>query len=215
VSRSVSWRAWASAALGLLALGWACWPGNAAPVARWRVLATTSGAQAASAPAAPAPPPPGTRPAIAPPCADHRLDCPPSVSAAQIDAILRSYNSPATGLGAVFYDQGIAAGIDPAYLLAFFVIESAAGTRGVARTTRSLGNIRCTPGYACAAGYRAYPTWADGAQDWFVLVRTLYLDTWHLRTPAAILPRYAPLGDGNDPAAYAASVIQLVDGWTH
>jgi hypothetical protein len=112
------------------------------------------------------------------------------------------------------YDLGVQYGIDPAYALSFFVVESAAGTRGVARTTHSLGNIRCTPGYACAAGYRAYPTWADGARDWFVLIRMRYLDTWHLRTPATILPRYAPPGDGNDPAAYAASVIQLVDGWT-
>jgi hypothetical protein len=84
----------------------------------------------------------------------------------------------------------------------------------VAHTTHSLGNIRCTPGYACLDGYRAYATWGDGARDWFVLIRSLYLDTWHLRTPAAILPRYAPPGDGNDPATYAASVIQLVDGWT-
>jgi hypothetical protein len=45
-------------------------------------------------------------------------------------------------------------------------------------------------------------------------MRTLYIDTWNLRTPAAILPRYAPPGDGNDPAAYAASVTLLVDGWT-
>jgi hypothetical protein len=132
----------------------------------------------------------------------------------QIDAILAAYHSPAGGMGAVLYDLGVQYGIDPAFALAFFVIESAAGTRGVARTTHSLGNIRCTPGYACVAGYRAYSTWADGARDWFALIRTLYLDTWDLRTPAAILPRYAPPGDGNDPLAYADGVTQLVDGWT-
>jgi hypothetical protein len=114
----------------------------------------------------------------------------------------------------VFYDQGVAAGIDPAYMLAFFVVESACGTRGVARITQSLGNIRCTPGYACQAGYRAYPSWPAGSADWYMLIRTVYIDTWNLRTPAAILPRYAPLGDGNDPAAYAARVVRLVDGWT-
>jgi hypothetical protein len=108
----------------------------------------------------------------------------------------------------------VQSGIDPAYALSFFVVESACGTRGVARTTHSLGNIRCTPGYTCQAGYRAYSNWADGARDWYALMRTLYIDTWNLRTPAAILPRYAPPGDGNDPAAYAASVTLLVDGWT-
>jgi hypothetical protein len=115
----------------------------------------------------------------------------------------------------VFYDLGVQYSIDPAFALAFFVVESAAGTRGVARSTHSLGNIRCTPGYTCVDGYRAYPTWAAGARDWYALMRTLYIDTWNLRTPAAILPRYAPAGDGNDPAAYAATVTQLVDGWTH
>jgi hypothetical protein len=154
------------------------------------------------------------RPAVAPPSADHRLDRPPSISAAQIDAILSSYDSPATELGTVFYDQGVAAGIDPAYLVAFFVVESACGTRGVARSTHSVGNIRCTPGYACEAGYRAYPSWAAGSADWYRLIDTLYVDTWHLCTPAAILPRYAPPADGNDPAAYAARVTYLVDSWT-
>jgi len=127
--------------------------------------------------------------------------------------VLAAYGSPAVGLGPVFYDQGVAAGIDPAYLLAFFVVESQAGTRGVARVTRSIGNIRCTPGYACMEGYRAYASWAAGSADWYTLIRTLYLDTWNLRTPAAILPRYAPAGDGNDPVAYAARVTELVDGW--
>jgi hypothetical protein len=117
-------------------------------------------------------------------------------------------------MGAVLYDLGVHYGIDPAFAVAFFVVESAAGTRGVARTTHSLGNIRCTPGYACLDGYRAYPTWSAGAQDWFTLIRSLYIDTWQLRTPAAILPRYAPPDDGNDPATYATSVIQLVDNWT-
>jgi hypothetical protein len=141
-------------------------------------------------------------------------DRPPSISAVQIDAILAEYRSPAVGLGSVLYDWGMQHRIDPALALAFFVLESAAGTCGVARTTHSLGNIRCPPGDASQAGYRAYPTWEAGAADWYTLLRTLYVDTWHLRTPEAILPRYALPSDGNDPAAYAASVIQLVDGWT-
>jgi len=79
-------------------------------------------------------------------------DRPPSLSAAQIDTILAAYDSPAAGLGPAFYDLGVQFGIDPAYAVGFFVVESAAGTRGVARTTPSLGNIRCTPGYTCVAG---------------------------------------------------------------
>jgi hypothetical protein len=214
--RTDRWRALAGAVLGLIALTCACWPGSAAPQGHWRVLGAAAGAQAAGVPASapPSTPQTGDRPAIAPPSADHRLDRPPSLSATQIDAILAEYHSPATGRGSVFYDLGVQYGIDPAYALGFFVVESACGTRGVARTTHSLGNIRCTPGYACVDGYRAYATWTDGIADWYMLLRTLYLDTWHLRTPAAILARYAPPGDGNDPVVYAVSVTQLVDGWS-
>jgi hypothetical protein len=39
------------------------------------------------------------------------------------------------------------------------------------------------------------------------------MDQWSLRTPAAILPLYAPVGDHNDPAAYARSVTWQVDQW--
>lgn len=157
--------------------------------------------------------PSSTRPAIAPPTADHRLDRPPSISAEKLDRVLAGYGSPAAGLGPVLYDQGVDAGIDPTYALAFFVVESSAGTRGVARQTRSVGNIRCTPGYACIDGYRAYDTWEEGSADWYTLIRNLYMDDWGLYTPASILPRYAPVGDNNDPAAYAATVVGLVDEW--
>ncbi|HMA36149.1 MAG TPA: glucosaminidase domain-containing protein [Chloroflexia bacterium] len=106
------------------------------------------------------------------------LDRAPTMSATQIDAVLAAYGSPAAGQGRTFYDLGVRSGIDPAWALAFFVVESQAGTRGVARVTRGIGNIRCTAGYACVAGYRAYVSWADSITDWYMLMRTLYLDTW-------------------------------------
>jgi len=84
----------------------------------------------------------------------------------------------------------------------------------VARSTHSLGNIRCTPGWLrCVGGYRAYDSYTAGMADWYNLIKTLYIDQWGLSTPATILSRYAPVGDGNEPAAYAAAVIQLVQGW--
>ncbi|HMA35704.1 MAG TPA: glucosaminidase domain-containing protein [Chloroflexia bacterium] len=167
-----------------------------------------------AAPALAASPTPATdRPAVAPPTADHRLDRPPSISAARIDAVLAEYGSPAAGLGTTFYDLGLRYGIDPAYPLAFFIVESQAGTQGVARTTHSIGNIRCTPGYRCLDGYQAYSSWAAGVEDWYELIRELYMDQWRLLTPDMILPRYAPWGDNNDPVKYTASVNQLVDEW--
>ena len=38
--------------------------------------------------------------------------------------MLAQYGSPATGQGATLYDGGVQAGIDPAYGVAFFVVES-------------------------------------------------------------------------------------------
>src|SRR5262249_28583509 len=68
----------------------------------------------------------------------------PSVSVAVIDQVLSAYDSPLAGQGQSLYDLGVRYGIDPAFCLAFFVHESAAGTRGEAALTHSLGNIRAT-----------------------------------------------------------------------
>jgi hypothetical protein len=157
---------------------------------------------------------PNTRPAIAPPSTDHRLDRPPSISASQIDQVLAAYHSPATGTGAVFYDLGLRYGVDPAYALAFYIVESQAGTRGVAGVTHAIGNIRTTPGYQDYEGYRSYATYVEGIEDWFKLIKELYIGTWGLTTPNTILPRYAPWGDNNNPVTYAATVTALVDSWS-
>src|SRR5579875_4174965 len=100
----------------------------------------------------------------------------PSVSASFIDRVLAAYQSPAVGLGQALYDEGVAAGIDPVYALAFFLHESTLGRYGWARVNRSLGNIRCSPGYACRGGYRSYTTWQAGFADWYRLIRDLYVN---------------------------------------
>ena len=117
------------------------------------------------------------------------------------------------GKGQTLYDLGVRYGIDPAYALAFFVHESGCGTRGVARFTKSLGNIRWTDGFDNYEGYRSYQTWEQGIEDWYKLITDLYIDGWGLRTVDAIVPRYAPYGDNNNPPTYIAAVKQMVDTW--
>src|SRR5947207_195902 len=80
----------------------------------------------------------------------------PTISAAFIDQMLAKYGSPAAGTGSSLYSYGQYYGIDPAYPLAFFWNESNFGKTGIASQTQGLGNIRCTPGYACIGGFRAY-----------------------------------------------------------
>ncbi len=157
-----------------------------------------------------APPPAARR---SPPADPHSVVGPATISAALIDTILAEYGSPAAGQGATFAALGAQYGIDPAFALAFYVQESHCGTRGVARFTHGIGNIRWTPGFASYEGYRAYPDYVAGIRDWFQLIRTLYVDGWGLQTVAAIVPRYAPVGDNNDPAAYTATVEALVAAW--
>ncbi len=137
----------------------------------------------------------------------------PTVSASLINHVLCSASSPACSTGAALYAYGIQYGIDPAYALAFFEHESSFGTTGVARVTKSLGNIRCTAGYACIDGFRAYATWQAGYLDWYRLIRSLYVNQWHLSTVTAIIPVYAPSSDHNDVSGYINAVEQAVNQW--
>jgi hypothetical protein len=147
------------------------------------------------------------------PATDYTVLGPPSLSVGQIEAVLREYGSPAVGLGQALYDLGIRYGIDPAYALAFFVHESACGTKGVARSTKSVGNIRWTEGYDNYEGYRSYRSWEAGMDDWYKLITELYINGWNLRTVDQIVPVYAPWGDNNHPPTYIASVKAMVDSW--
>jgi len=187
----------------------------AAPVGHRVALAAAAGSALPASvgtalPASAVAPP---QPARAPHTPDYQLAAPPSVSAATIDRVLAQYGSPAAGQGTLFYDLGVQYGIDPAYALAFYIHESSAGTQGVARFTHSIGNIRVTPGYESYEGYRSYSTYAQGIEDWYKLIKTLYIEGWGLTTPGPLIARYAPWGDNNNPAVYAATVKALVDSW--
>jgi len=138
---------------------------------------------------------------------------PPTISVARIESVLQKYGSPAVGKGQALYNIGVSYGINPAFALAFFVHESGCGTQGVARFTKSIGNIRWTEGYDNYEGYRSYGSWEQGIEDWYKLIGDLYIKGWGLRTVDAIIPVYAPYGDSNNPPVYIASVKRLVDEW--
>jgi len=145
--------------------------------------------------------------------APYQVDTAPTITVERIEQVLQQYSSPAAGTGQAFYDLGVKYGINPAVALAFFIHESSAGTKGVARVTKSIGNIRTTPGYRDYQGYRAYDTWEQGIEDYYKLIRDLYIDGWGLHTVGQILVRYAPPADNNDTDSYVRNVQQLMDGW--
>src|SRR5438045_2031590 len=59
-----------------------------------------------------------------------RVVGPPSVSADFMDQVLVAYHSPAQGEGQHIYDEGVQVGIDPVFVLDFFMHESSVGCVG-------------------------------------------------------------------------------------
>jgi hypothetical protein len=146
---------------------------------------------------------------------------PPTITAEFIDRVLTAYGSPAAGTGQALYELGVQDGIDPVYALAFFLHEDSFGETGIGAANQSLGNIRCSAGYACKSGFRSYATWAEGYQDWYNLILygyvrgqvTIPLAGHVCSTVDEIVPVYAPSSDHNNVVAYIAAIKHAVDTW--
>jgi hypothetical protein len=145
----------------------------------------------------------------------------PSISAEFIDRVLAAYGSPAAGTGQALYDLGVESGIDPVYALAFFLHEDSFGETGIGAANHSLGNIRCSEGYACQYGFRYYASWANSYQDWYSLILNGYVKgqitdaiVGHSCVSVEeIVPIYAPSSDHNDVTAYIGAIEHAVDRW--
>lgn len=151
----------------------------------------------------------------------------PTISVAKINAILASYGSPASGKGQALYDDGVTYGINPAVALAFFVMESKAGTKGEATKTLALGNERCIAGRACVdqnrGGYAQFTSWEDGFTHWYQMIKLGYVQgginsvigrsACPCTTVARIVPVYAPNSDNNNELTYIRTVVGLVNSW--
>ncbi len=137
----------------------------------------------------------------------------PTINADFINQVLAAYNSPAVGKGQALYDLGVKYGIDPAFALAFFQHESTFGKFGEAKSSLSLGNLRCIPTADCRDNYAWFPSWEAGFEAWYKLIRNLYVAVWGLNTVDQIIPRYAPTSDNNNEAAYIASLKHSIDTW--
>lgn len=145
---------------------------------------------------------------------------PPTITVAQIEAVLAEYNSPAQGHGQEFYDLGKQYNINPAIALAFFIHESGAGSNPAwagrkddGTYTHNVGNIICTDGWRCYGRFRDYDNWSQGISDWYKLINDLYIGEWQRTTVDDIIPKYAPASDNNDEAAYIQAVKDLVQNW--
>ncbi len=150
----------------------------------------------------------------------HDLRGEPTLSGDKIDAILAYYGSPAMGSGSSWEKMSRQYGIDNAYALAFFVIESSAGTnpswsgrKADGSTTHNVGNIVCSGYPRCYGRWRDYATWEEGIADWYRLIAEEYINARNVATLEQIVPIYAPAFE-NDVPRYIAGVLRLV-AWFH
>ncbi|MFZ9856784.1 MAG: glucosaminidase domain-containing protein [Roseiflexaceae bacterium] len=163
-------------------------------------------------------PEPESKPIIIPPGESSILGA-PTMTAAQIDAVLSANNSPAAGTGAIWVEAGLQYGIDPAYGLAFFMHESSYGTNpawaGIkpdGTSTHNVGNIICAGYRTCFGRFRDYPDWRTGIYDWYRLIAVEYVQWRGLATVEGILPVYAPAFE-NDVPRYVNVIKYAVAEW--
>ncbi len=150
---------------------------------------------------------------------DLTLSCPAQLDAAQLDAILAGYGSPAVGTGQAWIAEGAAAGINPEIALAFFVHESSAATapgwagwKPDGSSTHNVGNIICAGYDTCYGRFRDYASWEEGINDWYKLIANEYIDGRSAVTLEQIIPIYAPSFE-NDVGNYVQTVLNLADAW--
>jgi hypothetical protein len=148
----------------------------------------------------------------------------PSGTEADIEAILTRYQSPAVGTGNLWIKAGKEYGINPMIALAFFIMESSAGTasgwagwKADGTHTHNIGNIICagrSPFWqgACHGRFRDYPDWRSGIYDWFHLIETEYIQGRGHRTVTDVIPVYAPAFE-NDVQGYKSFVDCAVMAW--
>jgi hypothetical protein len=140
----------------------------------------------------------------------------PTITAAQIESILRAAHSPAAGTGQQLYNIVAKYGINPAYALAAFHHESTYATApdAAAIPNKSLGNVRCYEGCVSGAGgFAKYNTWADSYLAWAQLIAGPVYRGSGLTTLGEIIPKYAPPSDSNDDVAYIALVGNDMRRW--
>ena len=146
----------------------------------------------------------------------------PTISADFIETVLAAYGSPASGKGQALYDLGVKYDIDPVFALAMFQHESSFGKAGEARSSLSLGNLRCVPDeMACRDGFAWFATWEDGFEAFYTLIWFGYVKgqvtdaiVGHpCSTVPQIIPVYAPSSDGNNVNGYIGAVEHAMTVW--
>jgi len=143
---------------------------------------------------------------------DFLIKAQPTMSRSQFTQLLTIYNSPALPEAEALYSACVAAGVNPAIALAFFVKISGAGTAYTNPAKANNHNWGEIAGNGSGiGGVQGYTTWQEGLLDWIRVVAELY-GSQGLTTLSTVLPRYRP-GGTSDPEGYARAISGLVSTW--
>jgi hypothetical protein len=118
---------------------------------------------------------------------------------------------PGETIGQTYIRMGRQYGINPAYAAAFFTKESSCGTAGNNLAAHDFGNLRWFEGCSCPTldgNWQAFPTWTDGMEAWFRLIKNYYVGRGLVNIDQ-IIPVYAPSFE-NDTSLYIMQVKQRV-----
>lgn len=148
----------------------------------------------------------------------------PRITQETFTAILGAVSSPALIEADLSYKAIVAEGIDPAFCLAQFHVESSYGTIGICHDYST-----CNPGNCRSSSIGVINSITDPEKGEFVKYsywRLGFKDMAHrlvdsrfpyaqakARTIAQILPIWAPGADGNSPNSYVNTVISLMNRW--
>ncbi len=135
---------------------------------------------------------------------------PTTVRPVTIARLLERQSSPIAPLAEEIYDLAIAYRIDAAFALAQWMVESQLGCLPLAQVNRNAALLRVAlahlavpaageearpifpPRYGAAtgSGYVAYPSWLAGLEDYFRLLRSVFVDARHEEQVGQIAQAY-------------------------
>ena len=131
----------------------------------------------------------------------------PTIPAGTVDQILARAGSPMVGVGTVVEQAAQKNGIDDAFALAVWMVETSDGAAGVGYTALNPGGVRSSSGYPVGpGGYTLYASYADGVRDWFNVVKTRYAD----RGLTSIYELCGPYVGTSSAYSWAAKVTNLM-----
>jgi hypothetical protein len=111
-------------------------------------------------------------------------------------------------MGKEIYDMGVKAGINPAFALAMFGMESTYGLHGAGARAHNPGNIRN------GHGDRNFGSWEAGFKGMYDLLASKGYAGGGRTTVGSIISKWAPPSE-NDTSGYIRKVAGLINNWSH